>query len=338
METNDQNDKLNTEFDGISKEYPIGSDKYTFEITNGEELKFTCFNSDSSKKEKFENKLNLEQLKNLHNKLKEYNSTKDIFSYLNNLDQKGKIILKRKNGDLTSVFFCEDDKPHEFFEIPIYKNKGFFNLKCCLISLVIIIVALFIISQLFFSDVINKIVSKMEKLNPKEEEKLRKISVYPFNNFDYDWGLVTSGTKEKFNSMTIAWGEMGTLWNLPVVQIFIKPTRYTFNFLKENDIFTVSFYDKKYKKKLGIMGVKSGRDSNKVELVGFTPQFLENGGITYKEASVTYVLKKIYMQQIKKDLMPDFVYKKYYNTLYTTEEPHYIIIGKLESVVNNETE
>ena len=44
------------------------------------------------------------------------------------------------------------------------------------------------------------------------------------------------------------------------------------------------------------------------------------------------------MQQIKKDLMPDFVYKKYYNTLYTTEEPHYIIIGKVESVVNNETE
>ena len=176
-----------------------------------------------------------------------------------------------------------------------------------------------------------KVLTDMSTLNPKEVEKIRKISVSPFTNFGYDWALVTAGTKEKFNSMTIGWGEMGTLWGFPVIQIFIKPIRYTFDFLKENDIFTVSFYDKKYKKKLGIMGVKSGRDGNKVEMVGFTPQFLENGGITFEEASVTYVLKKILLQQIDKSLIPDFAVEEYY----TTEEPHYIIIGKVESVVNN---
>ena len=332
METNDQNVNLNTEFDGISKEYSIGSDKYTFEIKNGEELKFTCYNSDSSKK--FENQLNLDQLKDLHEKLKEYNSTKDIFSYINNLDQKGKIILKRKNENLIAVFFCEDDKPHEFFEITIYKNKGFFSLKCCLITLVIIIAGLIIISQVFFTDIMYKIISKMETLNPKEVEKLKKINVSPFTNFGYDWALVTSGTKEKFNSMTIGWGEMGTLWGFPVIQIFIKPIRYTFDFLKENDIFTVSFYDKKYRKKLGIIGTVTGRNNNKVDMVGFTPQFLENGGITYKQASVTYVLKKILIQQIDKNLIPEFAITEYY----TTEEPHYIIIGKVESVVNNQPE
>ena len=334
MKENDQVASLNTEFDGISKEYSIGSDKYNLEIKNGEELKFICYNSDSSKNEKFENKLNLDQLKDLHEKLKEYNSAKDIFSYINNLDQKGKVILKRKNENLIAVFFCEDDKPHEFFEIPIYKNKGFFSLKCCLIALVVIIISLIIILQTFFTEIIYKIVSKMETLNPKEVEKLKKINVSPFTNFGFDWALVTSGTKEKFNSMTIAWGGMGTLWGLPVITVYVKPIRYTFNFLKENDVFTVSFYDKKYKKQLGIMGTISGRNNNKVSMVGFSPQFLENGGITYKQATVTYVLKKIYIQKLDKSLIPDFAIEDYY----TTDEPHYIIIGKVESVVNNKLE
>ena len=51
------------------------------------------------------------------------------------------------------------------------------------------------------------------------------VSTNPFTKFDKDWALVTAGTKEKFNSMTIAWGAMGTLWSIPVLQIFIRPNR-----------------------------------------------------------------------------------------------------------------
>ena len=105
METEDQNVNLNKDFDGISKEYPIGSDKYTLEIKNGEELKFICYNSNSSKNEKFENQLSLNKLQDLHEKLKEYNSTKDIFSYINSLDQKGKIILKKKKRKFSNSIF-----------------------------------------------------------------------------------------------------------------------------------------------------------------------------------------------------------------------------------------
>ena len=60
----------------------------------------------------------------LHEKLKEYSSAKDIFSYINNL---------------VAVFFCEDGKSHQFLEISIYKNKGLISLECLLIALIIII-------------------------------------------------------------------------------------------------------------------------------------------------------------------------------------------------------
>jgi flavin reductase (DIM6/NTAB) family NADH-FMN oxidoreductase RutF len=155
---------------------------------------------------------------------------------------------------------------------------------------------------------------------------MEKVSINPFTKFAKDWALVTAGTKEKFNSMTIAWGGMGTLWRTPVLQIFIRPNRYTFKFLEENEYFTVSFYDKKYKKALGIMGSKSGRDFDKVKLAGLTPKFLENG-ITYEEATETYVCKKIYMNEMDKSKFPEKT-----KDMYKDEPAHYVIFGELINV------
>ncbi len=154
-------------------------------------------------------------------------------------------------------------------------------------------------------------------------EGMEKVSINPFTKFAKEWALVTAGTKEKFNSMTIAWGGMGTLWRVPVLQIFIRPNRYTFKFLEENEYFTVSFYDKKYKKALGIMGSKSGKDFDKVKLSGLTPKFLENG-ITYEEAYETYVCKKIYMKELDKSKFPEKV-----TDMYKDEPTHYVIFGEL---------
>ena len=60
---------------------------------------------------------------------------------------------------------------------------------------------------------------------------MENISYNPFKKFDKEWALVTCGTKEKYNTMTIKWGTMGTIWGKPMIQIFIRPTRYTFEFL-----------------------------------------------------------------------------------------------------------
>ena len=158
---------------------------------------------------------------------------------------------------------------------------------------------------------------------------MEKVVINPFEKFHKQWGLVTAGTKEKFNSMTIGWGTMGTLWSTPVVTIFIKPVRYTWEFVEKSDYFTVAFFDDKCKKALGIMGSKSGRDCDKVKLAGLTPKFLENG-ITYEEATETYVCKKIYCEQMDKTKFPELA-KKFYER--EGEEPaHYMIIGELVHV------
>ena len=154
-------------------------------------------------------------------------------------------------------------------------------------------------------------------------EKVDKISYNPFKKFHEQWGLVTAGTKEKFNSMTISWGSMGTIWGKPMITVFIRPTRYTYEFIKSNEYFTVSFFDEKYRDKLSLMGNKSGRDIDKVKETGFTPKFLDKG-ITYEEASETFVLKKWYFQFMDASQIPDDVKKVYYTP---GDEIHYMFIG-----------
>ena len=59
-----------------------------------------------------------------------------------------------------------------------------------------------------------------------------KENINPFEKFNSEWALVTAGTKDKFNSMTISWGSFGTLWFKKVITIYIRPDRYTFKFLE----------------------------------------------------------------------------------------------------------
>lgn len=147
--------------------------------------------------------------------------------------------------------------------------------------------------------------------------------VNPFEKFNKEWALVTAGNKEKFNSMTISWGSMGTLWFKSVVTIYVRPERYTFDFLKSSDYFTVSFYDEKYKDRLIMFGRCSGRDVDKVSESGFSPLFLDKG-ITYKEAKETIVLKKIYMQKLDKKLLSSDM-----DCYSDGGSEHYMIIGEV---------
>lgn len=62
-----------------------------------------------------------------------------------------------------------------------------------------------------------------------------------FETISKEWMLVTAGNKNAFNTMTANWGGIGFLWNKPVVYVFIRPERYTFDFMEKSDYFTLSF-------------------------------------------------------------------------------------------------
>ncbi len=73
-----------------------------------------------------------------------------------------------------------------------------------------------------------------------------------------DWALITGKNGKRINTMTASWGGFGHLWNKDVVYIFIRPQRYTYEFVESSDYFTLSFYEDKYKKDLEYLGKASG--------------------------------------------------------------------------------
>ena len=158
--------------------------------------------------------------------------------------------------------------------------------------------------------------------------ELRKLDFNPFVKFDEEWAIVTAGNRDGFNGMTISWGSAGILWNKEIINVYIKPCRYTESFTKENDYFTVSFFPKECREALNVMGTKSGRDCDKVKEANLTPVFLKNG-VDYKEASLTIVCRKIYAAPFVSELVPEFAHERYY----TKEEEHVMYIGEVVEVI-----
>ncbi len=143
-----------------------------------------------------------------------------------------------------------------------------------------------------------------------------------------DWALLTAGTIADFNTMTISWGGIGELWNKDVCFIFVRPQRYTYEFLEKNDYFSLSFFAGEYKKELGICGSKSGRDIDKMSETGFTPIDMENA-VGYEQAKVNVVLKKLAYQDMKPDgFLDESIMKNYANNDF-----HRVYVGEIVKVV-----
>lgn len=162
--------------------------------------------------------------------------------------------------------------------------------------------------------------------------KLDDLKFAPFNDLDKNYALLTAGSKDDFNTMTISWGGFGTIWNKPVVTVYVKPIRYTYKFMENSDYFTVSFYDDKYKKDLLTLGTKSGRDSDKISLTSLNPLYLDNS-VSFEEANVTLVCKKIYYQDLNLELIKENLSNDIYNRFYGEDPVHRMYIGEVVDII-----
>ncbi len=149
-----------------------------------------------------------------------------------------------------------------------------------------------------------------------------------FKVFDKQWALLTVGNADKFNTMTISWGGMGTLWNKPVATVYVRTSRYTHEFMDGNEFFSISFYPEQYRKTLGILGSMSGRDMDKMKESGLTPKQVGQT-MTFEEAEVTVICRKLFRQRLDLDNIPRDVVK----TFYTDDAPHDMYIGEVVEII-----
>lgn len=138
---------------------------------------------------------------------------------------------------------------------------------------------------------------------------MQEISIEELNVKVHDlwlnrWLLLSSGdyNENDYNSMTVAWGSLGTMWNKPFAQIVVRPNRHTFGFTEDYDNFTLCTFPEEFRHVLKFMGTHSGKDVNKMEHTGITP--IESKIVSspsFKEADMILECRKIYFDDIKPD-------------------------------------
>lgn len=107
-----------------------------------------------------------------------------------------------------------------------------------------------------------------------------------------DWALLTAGEGGDYNTMTVSWGMTGELWGKDVVTVFVRPQRYTYEFMEKCSNFSLSFFERDYHRALAFCGSKSGRDVDKAKECGLTLAEL-GGAPAFEEARLVVTCRKL---------------------------------------------
>lgn len=169
-----------------------------------------------------------------------------------------------------------------------------------------------------------------------KEIPVSQLQINPMTMIAKQWMLVSAGTQEGYNTMTASWGHLGSIWGhgggLPTSVIFIRPQRYTKEFVDKEPLYTLSFFSEEYKKQLGYLGSHSGRDEDKVASAGLTPLFGE-GYPYFAEAELVLVCRKLYRGAIQPEgfLDPTIV-----DAYYPNRDFHDMYVGEIVKVLVKE--
>ena len=119
----------------------------------------------------------------------------------------------------------------------------------------------------------------LKKVEPKE------LDFNVFSAIGDQWMLITAGDKEDCNTMTASWGGLGILWGSPIAIAYIRPQRYTKEFVDREEYFTLSFFGPEYRPQLALY---------------------------FEEADMVLVCRKRMAQRMNPSYIPEDVREKWY--------------------------
>lgn len=162
---------------------------------------------------------------------------------------------------------------------------------------------------------------------------INDIQFNPFTKIGKEWMLITGGSIDSFNTMTASWGQMGVLWNKNVLTCYIRPNRYTYEFVEKGESFAVSFFGEEFRSVLTFCGSHSGRDCDKIKETGLTPEELD-GCVAFSEASLVLICRKLYSYDLEESgfLTGDGIPEKFFGS----DPYHRAYICEIMGVYKNE--
>ncbi len=148
-----------------------------------------------------------------------------------------------------------------------------------------------------------------------------------------DYTVITAGKPDNYNSMVASYGGWGQLFDVPVTWCFLRANRFTLEYMRKEQSYTMAYFDAPYKEQIMLFGTKSGRDTDKMKQHTLTSVQTPSGNISYKEAKliiecklteVTTVSPDDFYNQKGKDFVTDG-----YNE---AKDYHKLVFGDISNV------
>ncbi len=169
--------------------------------------------------------------------------------------------------------------------------------------------------------------------NSFSEIAVRDFTGNAFNMIGRDWMLITAGTAEKVNTMTASWGGMGVIWNMPVTYMFIRESRYTKQFVDDQQSYSLCFFDHDaHRDMLLHMGEVSGRDEDKIAGSGLELLYSDNTPY-FAEASTVLICRKLSCHTLSSDGIID---KQILKNCYPDGDFHDMYIGEIVRILKHD--
>ncbi len=145
------------------------------------------------------------------------------------------------------------------------------------------------------------------------------------------WLLLTVGdfAAGDYNTMTVGWGSLGTMWNLPFAQVVVRPTRHTYGFCERFDSFTLCAFPERHRQALQLLGTTSGREGDKIGRTELTPvASTQIASPAFEEAELILECRKIYWD----DFDPSRFLKPEIEKSYPEKDYHRIYFGEIVAI------
>ena len=163
----------------------------------------------------------------------------------------------------------------------------------------------------------------LQKIDPKT------LTKNPFTLIGDQWMLITAGTPDHCNTMTASWGGLGHLWGKDVAFAFIRPQRYTKQFVDENDCFSLCFFGGEQMEALRYLGTASGRDEDKIAKSGLTLTHIDSVPC-FEEASLVLLCRKLYVQTLEPEQFTD---RAVADSCYPNHDFHDLYIAEVQKAL-----
>ena len=158
---------------------------------------------------------------------------------------------------------------------------------------------------------------------PYEKIDIREIE-NPVKLIADDWALLSAGTPEDWNTMTVSWGGIGEIWGFDAVFAFVRPQRHTMKFMDANEYFTLAFGLPR--ETLALCGKISGKNCDKIAKAGLTACACD-GAVWPEGASLAIVCRKAARQVFDPAGFIDRKIEGNYNGDY-----HHMFVGEIVGV------